>query len=219
MGIHSVTTFCLSNSGVWFSLNINQPGQWGPDNTINYLPSFQSHLLTMETMPSELCINSFSSSSSGIKGLLCVSAEQSRWGGCGQGKFLPGGKKHILSCTQSNMASRLREAIVPLCSHETCSGVLHPALGPPTWEGCGSVRMSPQEGHKDGQMPGEYLLWRQAGRVGVVLPGETKASGRPYSTFQCLTEANKRAGEGPLKEHVVTGQGMMASSWKRVDLD
>lgn len=170
-------------------------------------------------MPSELCIKCFSSSGWGIKGLLSVSAEQSRWGGCGQGLFLPDAKNHILGCIQSTMASRLREAILPLCSHETCSGVLHPALGPPTREGCGSVRMSPQESHKDEQMPGEYVLQRQAERVWIVLPGEKKASGWPYSTFQCLTRVDMRSGEGPLKKHVVTGQGMMASSWKRSDLD
>jgi len=39
---------------------------------------------------------------------------------------------HILGCIKRSVASRLREGILPLCSHETPPGVLCPALEPPT---------------------------------------------------------------------------------------
>ena len=45
------------------------------------------------------------------------------------------------------------------CSHETLLGVLHSALGPPAQEGCGHIRMSPEEGrNKDDEGAGAPLL-------------------------------------------------------------
>jgi len=41
---------------------------------------------------------------------------------------------HILGCIKRNMASRSREAILPVCSGEAPSGVLHPVLEPPVQE-------------------------------------------------------------------------------------
>lgn len=43
--------------------------------------------------------------------------------------------------------------------------------------------MNPEKGHKDDQKAGEPFLQRQAEGVGVVQPGEDKASGRPYSVL------------------------------------
>lgn len=38
-----------------------------------------------------------------------------------------------------------------LCSTKTAPGVLHPALGSLVKEGCGSARVSPEEGHRNYQ--------------------------------------------------------------------
>jgi len=56
---------------------------------------------------------------------------------------------HILACIKRSMTSRSREVILPLCSGETPSGVLHPALETPAQEGRGPVGLGPEEGHKD----------------------------------------------------------------------
>jgi len=44
----------------------------------------------------------------------------------------------ILGCIKRNMTSRVREVILPLCSHEIPPGVLCSDLGPPA-EGHGTV--------------------------------------------------------------------------------
>jgi len=54
----------------------------------------------------------------------------------------------ILGCVKKSMASRSREVILPLCSHETPPGVLCPVLGLSTQEGHGAVELSPEEGHR-----------------------------------------------------------------------
>ena len=49
--------------------------------------------------------------------------------------------------------SRLREVILPLCSHETQPGVLNPAVA-----SSGPVGSSEKEGHEDDQRAGASLL-------------------------------------------------------------
>lgn len=46
------------------------------------------------------------------------------------------------------------------CSAETPAGVLCPALGPPTQEGCGPAGLSPEEGHEGAQRAGAPCLVR-----------------------------------------------------------
>lgn len=55
-----------------------------------------------------------------------------------------------------------------LHSYETPSGVLHPGLGPPAQERHGSIKLGPEEGHKNGQRPGTPLLQRMSERTWVV---------------------------------------------------
>ena len=45
-------------------------------------------------------------------------------------------------------------------------------------------------------------------RVGVVQPGEEKASGRPLAAFQYLKGATGKMGRGSLSGSVVIGQGV-----------
>jgi len=65
---------------------------------------------------------------------------------------------HILGCIKRSVASRSRAVILPLCSGETPSGVLHPALEPSEQERHGPGGAGPQEGHKNDQKNGTSLL-------------------------------------------------------------
>jgi len=67
---------------------------------------------------------------------------------------------HILGCTKSSMASRVREGILPLYSalFTLPPGVLCPALEPSAQEGHGPVGAGPEESHKNDQRAGTRLL-------------------------------------------------------------
>ena len=61
---------------------------------------------------------------------------------------------HILDCIKRSVNSRLREVILPFCSHGTPSGILCPVLSPPTQQGHGVVGEGPEEDHGDDQRAG-----------------------------------------------------------------
>lgn len=64
-------------------------------------------------------------------------------------------------------------------------------LWSPVREVHGLLGVSAEQGHKDDQKDGALLEWGKAERVGVVQPGEEKASVRPYSTFLYVQGATR----------------------------
>jgi len=56
-------------------------------------------------------------------------------------------------------------------------------LESPAEEGHGLVGAAPEEGHKDNLRAGKLLLGGKDDRVGVVMPGEEEAAGRPYCSL------------------------------------
>lgn len=73
--------------------------------------------------------------------------------------------------------------ILPLYSANSRGPLECHILGPPTQEGHGLFRASPEQGHEDDQSAGELLLQRQVERVGTVQHGEEKAPGRLYMSL------------------------------------
>lgn len=125
-----------------------------------------------------------------------------------------------MCCSRRRVPIWWREVLPPVfhCG-KTPPAMLHPALGPPAYKGCGPVWNRFRRGHKDDQRTGACLRWRQAERVQVAQTREESVLGRPSSTFQYLKRGCKRAGEGLGTRTVVIGQRTMASKWKRIDLD
>ena len=87
-----------------------------------------------------------------------------------------------------------------LCSGETSSGVLCPALGPSTQEGHEPVGAGPEEGHKNYPRAGAPLLQGQTERVEVVQLGGEKAAGTPYSGLLVLKGAYRNDEENLLSK-------------------
>ena len=93
-------------------------------------------------------------------------------------------------------------------------------LQPSAQERHGPVGVGPQEGQKNGQRAGTPLVWGQAEGFEAVQPGEEKTLGETLLW-------PSRTWRGPARElerdfsqgHGVIGQGVVASSWKRIDLD
>jgi len=114
----------------------------------------------------------------------------------------------------------IREVIVPpTLPSWGPTGVLRPDLGPPAQEEHRSIRVSPEEGHKNDRGAGAFLLRRQADRDWVVQRGEEKAPGRPHSDLPVPEGGLQESWGGTLSGSVVIGQGVMALNKKSVDFD
>lgn len=100
-------------------------------------------------------------------------------------------KAAVSGLHQSVVASRVREGILPLHYSLTRSHLeQHVQLWAPK-EGCAAAGASPERGHQGDQRAGAPLLWRQAERIRIVLPGKGNTLGRPYSTFHYLEWPNR----------------------------
>jgi len=106
----------------------------------------------------------------------------------------------ILGCIKRSMTSRLREVILPPCSGETASGVLHPVLGPldtrRTWSCWSRSRVG---GHENDQKT-EYLSCDDRLRgLGLFSMEKRMPQGDLIAAFQYLKGAYK-------KDSIVIGQ-------------
>lgn len=101
---------------------------------------------------------------------------------------------HILGCIKISMTSSLRDVTAFLVhSSETLPGILHPALGLLMQESCGSVGMSPKEGHEDNLRPGAPLPQGQVSGAVVVQPGERRPQGDLIMARCYLKGTSKKA--------------------------
>jgi len=101
----------------------------------------------------------------------------------------------ILGCIKRSMASRSREGILPLCSGESPSGVLRPALEPSAQERHGAVGMGPEEATKtSGGM--EHLSYEGTLReLGLFNLEKRRLQGDLVAAFQYLNRAYKKDGD------------------------
>jgi len=90
-----------------------------------------------------------------------------------------------------------RDSAVLLCSSETPSGVLCPALEPSAQERQEPTRVGPEEGHSNDQRAGTPLLEGKAERAGAVQPGEKRLQGELTAAFRYSKKAYKKDGDKP----------------------
>jgi len=74
-------------------------------------------------------------------------------------------------------------------------------------------------GHKNDKSDETPLLWGKAERVGAVQPGELTLWRDLTAAFQYLKGPTRELEKDFQQGHVVIGQGVTASSWKRIGLD
>ena len=101
----------------------------------------------------------------------------------------------------------------PTGSPASSSGALSTGQNWSCWSGA-------RGGHSNDLRAGTPLLWGKAGRVGAVQPGGVRRLwGNFIASFQYLKGPTRKLDRDFWHGHVVTGEGVMALKWKRVDLD
>ena len=126
---------------------------------------------------------------------------------------------HLLGCIKSSVASRSREVILPLWSGETPLGALRPALEPSAQDRHGPFAAGLD---KTTKMIGglEHLLYEERLReLGLFSLEKRRLRGGLIAAFQYVKGPTRKLERDFLQGHVVTGEGVMALNWKRVDLD
>jgi len=99
--------------------------------------------------------------------------------------------------------------ILPLCSGETPSRVLHPALEPSAHDRHGPVGVGPEKGHKNGQRDGTPLHRERLRELGLFSLQKIRLWGDLTVAFQYLKEAYKKDRDKLLAWLVAIGQGLM----------
>ena len=104
----------------------------------------------------------------------------------------------LWGCIKRSVASRSKEVILPLCSHETLTGALHPIMRPPAWEGHGVLAVGPEEGQEDDQKDRAPPLWGQVRELGLCSLEKSRLRRELVAAFQYLKGAYRKAEEGLL---------------------